>query len=120
MPIQCKMINADEIRPKDRKQGDMFYADWLVDENTGKVHGISKQYEKDWKGKRPPIVVILPDNTSFMVDSCYMGDLEKQEGWIVTGEAPNITVSPSINCIGHYHGWLQNGVLSDDVEGRKY
>lgn len=124
MPIQCKMINPDEIKPKDRKPGDMFYADWLVDE-TGKVHGVSKEYERDWKGKRPPITVILPNRRSFMPDQPFNGDLERKVGWVVTGQPPNITVSPSINCIPNdynqgYHGWLQNGILSDDIEGRKY
>lgn len=42
------------------------------------------------------------------------------EGWTVTGDAPMITVSPSINVVGSYHGWIQNGVITDDCEGRKY
>lgn len=41
-------------------------------------------------------------------------------GWDVTGEAPNITVNPSINIIGSYHGWIRNGVITDDCEGRKF
>lgn len=39
--------------------------------------------------------------------------------WTRTGEPPNITVSPSINYMGFYHGWLCEGVLSDDCEGRQ-
>lgn len=31
--------------------------------------------------------------------------------WTVTGEAPNITVTPSINVIGIWHGWIRNGEL---------
>ncbi len=31
--------------------------------------------------------------------------------WDVTGEPPNITVSPSINVIGIWHGWIRDGVL---------
>jgi len=49
------------------------------------------------------------------------------EGWDVTikgemcdGEPLYITVHPSINCVGSYHGWLKNGIISKDVEGRKY
>jgi hypothetical protein len=38
--------------------------------------------------------------------------------WIRVGEPPNITVTPSINYVGFYHGWLRDGVLSDDCEGR--
>jgi hypothetical protein len=35
--------------------------------------------------------------------------------WSVTGEAPNLTVSPSINCLepGGWHGHIQNGELTD-------
>ena len=40
--------------------------------------------------------------------------------WTRTGEAPNVTVTPSINNVGRYHGWLTNGVLTDNCEGRKF
>lgn len=36
-------------------------------------------------------------------------------GWTRTGIVPNITVNPSIDYPGHYHGWLQNGALSDPL-----
>jgi hypothetical protein len=41
-------------------------------------------------------------------------------GWTRTGEPPNVTASPSINFVGRYHGFLQNGVLTDDCEGRVF
>lgn len=31
--------------------------------------------------------------------------------WLVTGEAPNITVTPSIDVVGVWHGWIRNGEL---------
>lgn len=40
-------------------------------------------------------------------------------GWTVTGELPNITITPSIGA-ADYHGWVTDGVLSDDIEGRTY
>lgn len=45
--------------------------------------------------------------------------------WERTGEPPNITARPSILSHGSatrkgYHGFLTNGVLSDDLEGRTY
>lgn len=49
------------------------------------------------------------------MDAIYDG-----ETWTVNGDPPNISVSPSINAVGDYHGWLQNGVLSDDCEGRRF
>ncbi len=41
-------------------------------------------------------------------------------GWKVTGDAPKITVEPSINVVGSYHGWIRDGVITDDCEGRKF
>lgn len=33
--------------------------------------------------------------------------------WQRTGETfETLTLSPSIHCVGHWHGWLQNGVLT--------
>jgi hypothetical protein len=43
-----------------------------------------------------------------------------KEKWTVTGSLPNITVVPSINCIGRYHGFITDGIISDDCEGRKF
>lgn len=39
--------------------------------------------------------------------------IERHEGAI-------ITVRPSISYPDQYHGWLTDGVLSDDLEGRRY
>lgn len=33
--------------------------------------------------------------------------------WEVTGEAPKLTVTPSINVVGVWHGWIRDGVLVD-------
>lgn len=40
--------------------------------------------------------------------------------WNVSGEIPNVTATPSINCVGVYHGWVTNGVVTDDCDGRKF
>ncbi len=31
--------------------------------------------------------------------------------WLVTGQPPNLTVTPSINVVGVWHGWIRNGEL---------
>jgi len=36
-------------------------------------------------------------------------------GELVEGAKPDITVTPSMNAVGIYHGYLTNGVLSDDI-----
>lgn len=42
---------------------------------------------------------------------------EPREYWTVTGDAPNLTVTPSIN-VGPewWHGWITNGELSPDFD----
>jgi hypothetical protein len=68
--------------------------------------------------------IMLPNGTLFAP-----GDR-----WTITGTAPEITLHPSINNYHvsddpelrarfhkhGYHGWLQNGILTDDLEGRTY
>lgn len=82
---------------------------------------LSGRYRRDWMNKRPPLMVMLPDMTRFCVDSRarvagnYVG-----EGWTVTGEPPLITVMPSINIPGSYHGYIRAGVITDDVDGRSF
>jgi hypothetical protein len=67
---------------------------------------------------RRPLFVVLPKKVLFVIDGKCNDDGVSYGGWQVTGVAPNITVSPSINIRGAYHGWLQNGVISEDVEGQ--
>jgi hypothetical protein len=71
---------------------------------------------------RPPHFVKLPDGSEFCIDSRawtpdrgYYG-----EGWNPVGEPPLVTLSPSINVQGRYHGYIQNGVITDDCEGRTF
>lgn len=82
--------------------------DWLSD------------YYRQNNSHRQPLFVVLPGRHLFLVDGKCFKDGEKYGGWAVTGEAPLITVHPSINIGGMYHGHLQNGVLSEDCEGRTY
>lgn len=61
-------------------------------------------------------MVKLPSGDFFCVDGpCYSAEQGAYGGWQVTGEAPNITVVPSIHLVGRYHGFLTNGVLSDPL-----
>lgn len=69
---------------------------------------------------REPLLVKLPGRVVWCIDSKSWSGNVLGAGWAVTGNGPNITVSPSINCIGTYHGFLVNGVISDDCEGRQY
>lgn len=128
MAWQCRLTD-DSFRPggpggKDIKVGDMWFNPHMLEPDIKDyylAYHLSRQYVEQWLGKRDPIMVCLPNGEYFCVDSKY-GRPENvtNEGWTVTGEAPAITVSPSINCIGRWHGFLTAGILSNDVEGRSF
>lgn len=117
MPWTCRLLSWEEwFAPSvPRRVGDMV----LAPESETQYLRLSQEYRRDWLGKRPPILVVLPGLFAFSPDEAYT-DSPEGRGWTVTGEAPNITVSPSINCVGLYHGWLRNGEISEDVERRRF
>jgi hypothetical protein len=86
---------------------------------------IAANYDRDNAG-RPPLVVMLPGEHLHCVDTAATSG---GDGWKVTGTPPRITVNPSIaiSYPGHpemhrfgYHGWIRDGVITDDCEGRRY
>jgi hypothetical protein len=109
-------ITFHETRPEKPQVGDMWFEPWYL-EDGNRDYYLSDRYKREWMGKRPPLIVRLPSGRNFSIDGKAKSG---SDGWIVTGDPPKITVNPSINHVGDYHGWLQNGVLSDDVDGRKY
>jgi hypothetical protein len=120
MAWKCRLIETD-TQPKEI--GDMWFGEavpiksepgryWCV--QTGRL---SEQYIRERMTLRPPLLVMMPNLEVFCVDAAVSGEWR---GWVVSGEAPRITVSPSINLVGRYHGFLRDGVISDDVEGRKF
>lgn len=113
MSWPCRMVKGPG-----RNVGDMWFAPEMVEQGHYHGYALSNEYKRDWQGKRYPIWVVLPSGTHFCIDSQVTDDGGR--GWSVTGEAPNITVTPSINAVGIYHGFLVNGVLSEDVDGRTF
>lgn len=114
-------IRYYEQEPENPQPGDMWpVPHWLEEPDLAEL--LSEEYMQRWRSLRAPLKVMLPNGMRFCVDSKPTGG---GSGWDVTGKPPNITVHPSINYNGFsrqhgYHGWLQNGVLSDDVDGRKF
>lgn len=103
-------------RPEKPKVGDMWPAPWLLDHSPGS-RWLSDEYKRDVAGRRPPMVVMLPGYGDWCIDSPMSGS---ESGWAVAGDPPALTLSPSINCEGVYHGFIVDGVLQDDVDGRKF
>lgn len=126
------------------KIGDCFYYqdpgpeyDWAADALNlrwfrffCKEDRLSENYKQQHRATRPPILVYLPGCSLFCVDGACWSSVPKPDGqgsvveyyggWTVSGTPQLLTVSPSINCVGIYHGFIQNGVITDDCEGRKY
>lgn len=81
--------------------GAMWHAPWMADA---------------WHGPDGLALYLrLPDGHDWFID----GPARSGGYWTRTGEAPRITARPSIASPG-YHGWLTDGVLSPDLEGRTY
>ncbi len=116
MPVICRSVDIVELlkRREAPKPGDMWLAPWMNGHSQ-----LSPEYERDWKEKRPPLLVKLPNGHVWCIDIKFSG---KNHGWVVTGTPPKITAYPSVNIPNPngYHGWLIMGVLSDDMEGRTY
>lgn len=128
MSWQCRLIEYQ--KGMDLQIGDMFWGptkeQYLADPlNYGWLYFFSKlnnlsEYYKQNNSHRRPLLVWLPGRNLFCVDGMCWNSEGKYGGWTVTGDAPVITVHPSINLVGSYHGWLQSGVISNDVEGRTF
>jgi len=114
-------IVLHEKHPEHSKVGDMWPAPWLV-EDMAHSFFLSDAYIAKWKGSsyRLPHIVRLPDGSDFCIDGPCYDNGKRYGGWEVTGEPPMVTLSPSINIRGYYHGWIKDGVISDDCEGRKF
>lgn len=125
MAWQCQM--REPPTAADRKAGvrvgDMWYAPWMISgTETARYmldHYLSTRYAAEHMARRPPLMVRLPGGIDFCIDS-RADSPGGESGWTVTGEPPAITVSPSINVMHHYHGFIREGVITDDCEGRRY
>lgn len=100
--------------------GAVYECPWL-DEDEHCADLLSEFYHQNWRSRRKPLAVVLPDYTHWIVDqkSTIRGSDQFGPGWMITGQAPALTAVPSIDT-GTYHGFLQNGVLTPDLENRVY
>jgi hypothetical protein len=98
-------------RLRDTPPGAMWNAHWMAEND--KPNG-------QWTGPDGKAwCVMMPGGVEWVV-YCYASGPEPRRKWDVQGIPPNITVSPSINLTGIYHGFIKGGVISADCEGRKF
>lgn len=106
IPLRIVEQPTDMFEAYKCEAGDMFLC-W----NGGGSH--------DVEGRDPCWVIRLPGEGRL-----FHTNMQASSGgyWTVTGEAPNLTVNPSIN-VGPeiWHGWITDGALAPDVdnEGRR-
>lgn len=96
-------------------------------------HETTKFYDQHWRDKRQPIALVLPDRYHLVIDSAYWSgsrDNPNRDGWgvliegeIADGQPLVLTMNPSVNIVGSYHGWVgyagvRPGWIGDDLEGR--
>jgi hypothetical protein len=119
------------VDTKDLAVGDMWYArdddGQIVSPERRRGMHLSDFY---WQhnAARPPLMVLVPGQYTtgpgkqlFSVDGkCYNAQRGYYDGWTVHGSPAAITITPSINIAGSYHGFIQNGMVTEDCEGRRY
>lgn len=103
-----------EFHIEQPKVGDCWYS-----EGYRSATHLGKIYKTQHAAHRAPILIVLPASAGWWCPDCMAYDRNKGhhgDGWQVTGTLPNVTITPSINAIGSYHGWVRAGVLTDDCE----
>ncbi|MTI85034.1 MAG: hypothetical protein FH756_14350 [Firmicutes bacterium] len=115
MSLPCRLVDIEKLLKQGEKPkpGDMWFAPWIGNDHSD----LSPEYKFNWRGKRPPLFVTLPNGRIWCVD---FTSSEKYRSWIVRGVPPQISVYPSVNSPGGkgYHGLLICGFFCDDLEGR--
>lgn len=121
---------VDKATGNKPQPGDCFYAAWMID--TESPESWARGPSRMWA--TAPRVIVLPtrqwwciDQRAYRAPALYPDSIKTPEdhkgwensgwagdGWNVTGELPNISITPSILVEG-YHGFVTNGVLSDSI-----
>jgi len=120
MPWTCYLVEGGPAALKAAgewppKPGTMYFAPWMLRSDWGGDE-LTTHYSIRNARFRAPIILWLPDTTAWCIDAVATG---KTTGWEVDGVPPKMTAKPSIHTVT-YHGYLVDGVLSDDLESRTY
>lgn len=109
---EARVAGHGQVRP-----GAMWPAPWVLARDS---QCLSPHYWALPEPRRVPLVVKLPDLTEFVIDGVYWNPEQgfHGDGWTVEGIPPQLTLAPSINIVGSYHGYIANGIIGDDVDGR--
>lgn len=64
--------------------------------------------------------IMLPGGREWEMTGPSWDKGKQGPAWAISGTPPLVTAHPSINIPGRYHGFVQNGIVTDDCEGRKF
>lgn len=124
MPWPLKLISNDEwhsrIRTGCLEIGHCCYSDYFDEEKHQAYDRLSSSYLALPEPRRRPIAIMLPGDNIWFPDVIASNDQPGAKGWAISGTLPNLTVTPSINFVGRYHGYVTGGVVTDDCEGRTF
>lgn len=101
---------------RENPPGATWHADWFPDEGPN----------GEWTGPDGKVwCVMMPGGLEFIIYAYSSqkgpnGERLKGPKWIVHGTVPEITVAPSIDITGHYHGYINGGIISEDCESRTF
>lgn len=114
MAWKCFMVTKNEHPPEKSPGGGIVTRPYFVDE-AGKHYEFDELPAGAMFLSGPLLHVKLPTNRFWCPDRPASNS---GLPWQRTGTPPHVTCSPSIDCPSGYHGWLRDGVLTDDCEGR--
>lgn len=126
MTWPCRLIEwTGETKKADLRVGDMFFAPHYADDVGYWPFIYSREkllsdYYKTWNSERRPILMWMPGQFVLCLDAMWGSPKGLYGGHIVTGDAPKITLNEEIIFADVYRGTLVDGVLSEDLNGRKY
>jgi len=116
-------VPNDEWSDGPRQVGDWTFADWVLEDSPDTL-GANYHTLPNAPKKRLPIIIMLPDGSEWCPDRMVWSEAVgwHGDGWDVSGSLDpqhcTMTVSPSINVVNRYHGWVRDGRLTSDCEGR--
>lgn len=83
--------------------------------NKGDVHIVGEFAWSEENGKRYIAVALPGGDTSngYVLNYLRVGGESNSPGvhWGWDGNEDAPTLTPSLHCIGHWHGWVRNGML---------
>ncbi len=126
MPWPLIELTAEEWKRRadesDLLPGHCVLAPWVLDDGHWMKAGLGANYLNIQQPRRPPILIMLPGDNLWCPDQMAWTSERGSygNGWLVTGDWPKISITPSINFVGRYHGFVIGGEITDDCEGRVF